>query len=314
MNRCDISSCELQQAVDSAVLYAKSFPHSGHPACYIPELANADCSQMGLCLVTTTGERFTSGSWQQKFTIQSISKTLSLIFALSHISRDSVFGKVGIEPNGNAFNSLIELETKTPYPLNPMINAGAIVVADCCVAAGLAFDDFLKLVRRLCRQSDIQLNETVFRSEVQTGDRNRSIAYLLHSDGILSCPPEETLDFYFRMCSLDVTTQDLANYAALLSNGGRDILTGEQIVESWITRTVKTLMLTCGMYNGTGEFALRVGMPGKSGVGGGIIATAEGKFGIAAYSPALDKCGNSVAAQHMLEYLSDRLSLHFFHK
>lgn len=301
----------LDLALRDALNYARSFPPSGMAASYIPELAKADTGRMGACIVTMDGVCTGAGDWQQEFTIQSISKTVSLILALTAAGYDRVFGKVGIEPTGDAFNSLVELETKTPYPLNPMINAGAIVVADYCLDEG-GFEAFLTLLRRLCRRDTISINEAVYDSERKTGDRNRSIAYLLRSDGVLEHAPEETLELYFKMCSVNVTAQDLAVFAAMLAGNGIDPVSGERIIAGRIARTVKTLMMTCGMYDASGRFAMRVGMPAKSGVGGGIMACAEGRLGVAAYSPALDRQGNSIAAVHILEYLSDCLRLHYF--
>ena len=302
----------IQQVLDRAMDYARPFMREGKVATYIPELAKGDPTQLGACIMTTRGSVYHAGDWRQEFTVQSISKTMSLIMALQTVGFEHVFSRVGVEPTGDAFNSLTKLETKTPHPLNPMINAGAIVVASCCVGAGKTFDEFLHRVRRLCGRDSIRLNEAVYLSEKHAGNRNRSMAYLMQSDNVLDCEVEDALDFYFRMCSVSVTTEDLANYALVLANNGVDIRTGEQVAEDWIVRIVKTLMVTCGLYDGSGEFAMRVGMPAKSGVGGGIMATVERKMGVAAFSPGLDPKGNSIGAYHVLEYLSHSLGLHYF--
>lgn len=302
----------IQQVLDSAMEYARTFMAEGKVATYIPELAKGDPTQLGCCIITAKGDVYHAGDWRQEFTIQSISKTISLIMALKTAGYDHVFGKVGVEPTGDAFNSIVKLETKTLHPLNPMINAGAIAVASCCAGAGNSFEDFLTLARTLCKRESIALNEAVYLSEKKAGDRNRSMAYLMQSDNVLDCSAEDALDIYFKMCSINVTTEDLANYALLLANNGVDIATGEQVVEGWIVRIIKTLMVTCGMYDGSGEFAMKVGIPAKSGVGGGIMASVEGKMGIATFSPGLDTKGNSIGAYHILEYLSHRLNLHYF--
>lgn len=302
----------IQQTLDEAVDYARAFIHEGNVATYIPELAKGNPNHLGAYITTVTGEHYCAGDWQQEFTIQSISKTISLIMALQTAGYDKVFSKVGVEPTGDAFNSIVKLETKTLHPLNPMINAGAIATASCCVGQQDPFGEFLMLTRRLCGRDTIQLNEAVYLSEKKAGMRNRSMAYLMQSDNILECDAEVALDLYFRMCSVNVTAQDLANYALILANNGVDLKTGEQLVESWIVRIVKTLMVTCGMYDGSGEFAMKVGIPAKSGVGGGIVASVERKMGIAAFGPALDEKGNSIGAYRVLEYLSHHLGLHYF--
>lgn len=302
----------IQHKLEEAMAYARPFMKEGKVATYIPELAKGDANQLGACIATVKGDVFHAGDWQQEFTIQSISKTMSLIMALQSTGYDHVFSKVGVEPTGDAFNSIVKLETRTVHPLNPMINAGAIAVASCCAGAKNSFDDFLALIRRLCKRQSIALNEAVYLSEKQAGDRNRSMAYLMQNDHVLDCPAEEALDIYFKMCSVNVTTQDLANYALLLANNGVDVQTGEQVVEGWIVRIIKTLMVTCGMYDGSGEFAMKVGIPAKSGVGGGIMACVERTMGVAVFSPGLDSRGNSIGAYHVLEYLSHHLGLHYF--
>lgn len=302
----------IEKTLADAMDYARTFLHTGKVATYIPELDKADPDRLGACIITADGELYHAGDWRQEFTIQSISKTVTLIMALQEAGYDKVFSKVGVEPTGDAFNSLVRLETKNTHPLNPMINAGAIATADCCMDSGDPYGDFLALTRRLCRRDTIQLNEAVFQSEKRAGMRNRSMAYLMQGDNILEHDAEEVVDLYFWMCSLNVNAEDLANYGLVLSNNGVDLHTGERLVEDWIVRIVKTLMVTCGMYDASGEFAMKVGIPAKSGVGGGIMGTVERKMGLAAYNPALDTKGNSVGAYRVLEYLSHYLGLHYF--
>ncbi len=301
----------VQQVLDEAVAYAARFTHLGKSAGYIPELAKADPAQLGACIVTLDGARYHAGEWNRPFTMQSISKTISLILALQTAGRDCVFSKVGAEPTGDAFNSIIKLETRDGRPLNPMINAGAIAVMSCIAKEG-CWQQLLALTRRLCRRDSIVADEAVYRSESANGMRNRSLAYFMQSEHLIDGDVEMALDLYFRMCSLSVTTEDLANYGMILANDGVDPATGERLVENDILRIVKTLMITCGLYDGSGEFAINVGLPSKSGVGGGIVSAAEGKMGIGVFGPGLDSKGNSVGGCRMLEYLSAHLNLHYF--
>ena len=307
-----MSAVNLQQLLDDAVVYAKSFENTGEVASYIPELSKADRNALGVCVVANNKKVYRAGDWNTPFTIQSISKVISLILALKTAGRDKVFSKVGVEPTGDAFNSIIRLETHhTHIPLNPMINAGAIAVVG-TIATPFAFQDFLSLTRKLCNRNDIILDENVYLSEKASGMRNRAIAYMLKTEGVLEQDVEHVLDIYFQMCSISVTAQDLAFLGSVLANDGVNIFTGERLVESWIIPVVKSIMMTCGMYDGSGEFAMRVGMPAKSGVGGGIFCTSEENFGIAVYGPSLDAKGNSVWGLKILEYLSYNLNLHYF--
>lgn len=302
---------QIQSALFDALQYAKGFLGEGTVATYIPELAKGDPSHIGASILTADGEWYQVGECQKNFTIQSISKTITLIFALQTVGYDKVFSKVGVEPTGDAFNSLVKLETKTVHPLNPMINAGAIATASCCVGRHDPFGEYLALVRRFCGNCAIDLNEAVYLSEKSAGMRNRAMAYLMQSENLLECDAEVALDLYFRTCSINVNTHDLAHYAMLLAGNGKDPFTGEQLVEKWICRIVKTLMVTCGMYDASGKFAIHVGIPAKSGVGGGIFGTVEERMGLAAYCPGLDAKGNSVGAYRMFEYLSKKLDLHY---
>ena len=323
---------ESAKATESALYESLEFarPHidKGKVATYIPELAKGELRHLGACIMTMQGECFHAGDWQQKFTIQSIAKTITLILALKLAGEKEVFSKVGVEPTGDAFNSIVRLETKTHFPLNPMINAGAIVVASCCAGhagntsnagnanvagnTSNAFEEFLALTRKLCGNNDICMDEKVYISEKTVGMRNRSMAYFLQGEGVLSCEAEEAVDLYFKMCSTLANTRDLAHYALVLANNGRCPLSGEVLVEDWMVRIVKTLMVTCGMYDGSGEFAIKAGMPGKSGVGGGIMASVENNMGIATFGPSLNSKGNSVGGLIIMEQLSQKLGLHMF--
>lgn len=248
------------------------------------------------------------------FTIQSISKLVSLILAIRDCGADHLFHeKVGVEPTGDPFNSIVKLETKT-RPFNPFINAGAITVASCIQGkdADEKFGRFLEFTRKLCNNHEIALNQPVYESERETGDRNRALAYYLKASGILEGDVEECLDFYFRMCSVDVTAHDIAYMSLVLANHGIDPLDGEELIEPQYAKAIRALMLTCGMYDGSGEFAMTVGFPAKSGVGGGIAVPLVDRMGIGVFGPALDEKGNSAGGIKILEYLSNKMNISLF--
>lgn len=304
-------SKDISQVIQDAVESGRDVLIEGKVASYIPELAKANPGNLGACIKTKDGNTYTAGDYNVPFTMQSIAKTFGLILALQTAGPEVVFSKVGMEPTGDSFDSILQLEQKRWQPFNPMINAGAIAVAS-CVPGDDPFGQFLDLVRTLCNDDKIRLNEKVYKSEDRTGNRNRSIAYLLESRGVLNRPPVETLDIYFRTCSVMVTAENLAHYGMILSNDGVDPATGERLIDREIVRTVKTLMLFCGMYDESGEYAVKIGLPSKSGVGGGIVAVAQGGTGIATFGPMLNTKGNSVGGIHILQYLSDELNLHMF--
>lgn len=303
-----------QECLHDALSYGKCFAGLGHPAGYIPELARVNKYQLGVCIVATDKTIVKEGDWDRPFTIQSISKLASLILALHDNGSDYLFqDKVGVEPTGDPFNSIIKLETKT-RPFNPFINAGAITVASCIKGKSPdeKFGRFLSYVRRLCNNQAIHLNENVYLSEKNTGDRNRALAYYLKASRILEGDVEECLDFYFKMCSVNVTAMDIANMSAVLANHGTQPFTGEVLIDSDCAKAIRALMLTCGMYDGSGQFAMKVGFPAKSGVGGGIAASIVDKMGIGVYGPALDEKGNSIGGIKILEYLSEKLNYSLF--
>ena len=216
-----------------------------------------------------------------------------------------------MEPSGDAFNSLLKLENADGTPYNPLINAGALVISSYMVQM-YTFEEVLENARRLCMDPDIVLDIKVCHSEMSNLSRNRAIAYLLESKGVIHADVEKTLDFYVKMCSLSVTAESLANLGRILANGGIHPVTGERLLKKETVRIVKTIMLTCGMYDGSGEFAVRVGLPSKSGVGGGIISVVGDELGIGIYGPSLDEKGNSIAGIAMLEYISNEMGFHMF--
>ena len=301
----------IQEYLDKAVAYGKQFVSEGAVATYIPELSKGDPNQVGVCMMKTDGEILVSGDAEQYFTIQSISKIMTLAIALQARGYHEIFDKVKMEPSGDAFNSIVELDSEGRVPFNPMINSGAIVITS-FLKPNFSFEQLLEFMKILCMDDTLTLNEAVYQSEKATGFRNRSIAYLLKSKGILTEDVEETLDLYFKLCSIQVTVKSLAGFGLLLANDGIQPFTGKRLIDANVAKTIKTLMLTCGMYDGSGEFAVTIGMPAKSGVGGGLLSFVNNKAGIGVFGPALDKKGNSVAGVKILEYLSKELHLHIF--
>ena len=254
-----------------------------------------------------------SGDAKELFTIQSISKIVTLMLAIRDNGEDYVFSKVGMEPTGDAFNSIKKLETSISKPFNPVINAGAIAVSSMIKgdSSEHKFERILDFVKKISGNSDLDYDKEIYLGEKRTGNRNRSMAYFMKNDGILVGDVEEALDVYFKQCSIRVSAIDLAQIGFFLANDGV-ISTGERIVSKHTTKIVKSLMVTCGMYDGSGEFAVKVGIPSKSGVGGGILSVIPGEMGIGVYGPALDGKGNSMAGVLLLEEFSNELSLSIF--
>jgi len=302
----------IQEILVQAVEAGRPEIALGEVASYIPELGKADKNQLGICVYTNDGGRYSVGDTGVRFSIQSISKVISLAAALEICGFKKVFEQVGMEPSGDAFNSLVKLESSNSCPYNPMINSGAIAICS-YIEPKISFEDMIALARKLCMDDGIVLDEKVYHSEMSHISRNRAIAYLLESKGVITSDVEKALDFYVKMCSLSVTAESLAGLGLLLANGGIQPETGERLLSAAAVKVVKTIMLTCGMYDGSGEFAVRVGIPSKSGVGGGILSVVEKKMGIGIFGPSLDRKGNSIAGEKVLQYVSEHLGLHMFH-
>lgn len=286
--------------------------NDGAVADYIPELAEAKPEWFGICVVTKEGQVFEVGDCDKLFTIQSISKAFVFGLALEEHGREYVNSKVSVEPTGEAFNSIV-LDEATNRPFNPMVNAGAIATAD--LIKGKNGTERLKRLLEMFKRytgRDHDINVPVFLSEKVTGDRNRAMAYLMRNFGMVSNQIEETLDLYFQQCSILVNTRDLAMLSATLVNGGINPVTQERAIDARYVQDVVSVMLTCGMYDASGEWCYRVGMPAKSGVGGGITAVVPGKLGIGTFSPLLDAKGNSVRGIKVCEDLSRDFGLHLF--
>lgn len=310
--RFDVHSPEqVRRVVKEAYLNGLEAAKGGKVADYIPELAKADGEDFGICIMRPEGEPITFGQVDKRFSIQSISKVINLAAALKFLGFREIFSHVGMEPTGDAFNSILKLDTVSDLPFNPMINAGAIQVMS-MLSNILDFDGLLDFAREFCMDGEIALNEAVYRSEAETGHRNRAIVYLLKSKGVLQGDAEKTLDLYFKMCSLNVSARTLANMGLLLANGGVDPFSGRHIIHPGYIRTIKSLMFTCGMYDESGEYGVLVGIPSKSGVGGGIMGAASVRWGIGTYGPALNPKGNSAGGIAAMQHLSHLLQLNTF--
>lgn len=300
----------VQQYLDR-ILAEHAAVSEGKPADYIPELAKVDPDGLGLSLSSADGYIYECGDTAVEFTIQSISKPFTYALALDTIGQAAVDARIGVEPSGEAFNE-ISVDKSTKTPKNPMINAGAIAAAS--LVPGASPDERFEAVREFYSRfagRRLELDHDVYASEKATGNRNRAIAYMLASFGVLEGDPDEALDVYFRQCSLKVTSTDLARMAVTLARGGINPATGRRVRNAQVVKRTLSVMVTCGMYDAAGDWVSAVGMPAKSGVGGGIVAVLPGQLGIGTYSPRLDAKGNSVRGVRVCRSLSEQLGLHF---
>ncbi|ENK1959287.1 glutaminase B [Vibrio cholerae] len=285
----------------------------GKVADYIPALARVPSEKLGIAVFTNQGEVISAGDAQEGFSIQSISKVLSLTLAMGLYQPDELWSRVGKEPSGQAFNSLIQLEMEQGIPRNPFINAGAIVVCDMLQSRLSApRQRLLEFVRQLSGEPLIAYDKIVAASEMMHSDRNAAIAYLMRSFGNFHNEVIPVLHNYFHACALKMSCVELAKTFSYLANKGVSVVTGETVITPTQSKQTNALLATCGLYDGAGEFAYRVGMPGKSGVGGGIIAVVPGEMTIAVWSPALDQSGNSLAGTRALELLAQRIGRSIF--
>ena len=293
----------------------RPFTREGRVAGYIPELAKADRDELGICVVSSDGRISSAGEYRRTFTMQSIIKPILLRLALMDNGEDTVRARVGVEATGKPFDAINYTDQALlSEHLNPMVNMGAILL--CTLIHGTSYSQrlerLLELTRRLAGDPSLSVDEAVYRSEKQTGSRNRAMAFLLESCGLLHDDPEEVLDCYFRACSIRVDCRDLAHIACTFAGRGRRSPSGERLFPARYAHYVNAVLMTCGMYNGSGDFAVKVGLPAKSGVGGGIMAVSPARMGIGIYSPGLDEKGNSLAGIRLLEQLGRRLSLSIF--
>ena len=299
-----------------ADLHAELAPRLGEGtvADYIPELARIDPRQLGIALVTPDGEVASAGDAETPFSIQSISKVFLLTLALGRVG-ESVWTRVGREPSGSPFNSIVQLEREEGRPRNPFINAGAIVVTDVVLAGHSpreAIGECLRFLRYLADDESIVVDQAVARSELATGARNRALAWFMRGFGRLDHDVDKVLGVYFHSCAVAMSCRQLARAGLFLAAGGRDPLRGHSVVRPARARRINALMLTCGLYDASGDFAYRVGLPAKSGVGGGILAVAPGRASICVWSPGLDGYGNSRLGGLALEGLARRTGWSIF--
>lgn len=308
----DVMLNDLQTLIDD--LYRKYLPlRDGHTATYIPELANVNPDYFAIAVTTPRGEVVATGDSEVLFSLQSSSKPITYGMILEEYGREFVLSKVGVEPSGEAFNSIVELEKKTHRPFNPMVNSGAIVITSLIRGENektreqKLIDYFGKFTGR-----PVHIDEKIFQSERNTAHRNRSIAHLLRHFNLIGDDIEESLDLYFKHCSIMVTTKDLSMIAATLANGGINPATGKEAIQAKYVGDILSLMFTCGMYDSSGEWAYSVGIPAKSGVSGCIFGVVPGQLGIAVYSPLIDEKGHSVRGLKVFQELSHRLGLSIF--
>jgi glutaminase len=293
----------LQSILDDIAQQMAQAPNKGKVASYIPQLAQVDPNQFAISVALPNGETYSAGCAHTPFSIQSISKVFTLTLALGKLG-EHIWTRVGREPSGDPFNSIVQLEHENGKPRNPFINAGAIAVADAIIQNSQseeALAEIVQFMRFLADDDSIAIDYKVARSEVETGARNASLAYFMASFGHFNNPIDVVLRTYFHHCSIAMNTHQLAKAGLFLANNGINPATGYAIVTPQRAKRINALMLTCGHYDGSGEFAFRVGLPGKSGVGGGILAIAPGKASIAVWSPGLDVIGNSKLGTEALE-------------
>lgn len=305
---------KMDELLENLLEECRPYTRMGKVASYIPELSKADREDFGVYIVNSDGKHFTAGDCEKYFTIQSVVKPILLLLALMDNGIERVHSKVGVEATGKPFDAInVTEQSLLSEHINPMVNMGAIAM--CTLIRGgdyeERFERLLSLTRGLAGNPDIELNREVYLSEKLTGNKNRALAYMLKTYGVIEDEVDEVLDCYFKACSISVCSKDLAQIAYVLANHGKQPGKGRVFPVEYATY-VNAVMMTCGMYDGSGEFAVNVGVPAKSGVGGGIMAVSPTRMGIGIYSPALDEKGNSVAGIQFLHRLSKRLFLSIF--
>lgn len=292
----------LEEIIDSN----KDLRAGGKLADYIPALTRVDPDKIGISLAYGDGNIYSSGDWDHKFTIQSISKVLSLILAVMDNGKESVFKKVDYQASEEAFNTLFKLDfPQTKKPTNPMINAGAIATTSLIKGGDRRFSRILDFYRQVSGNRSLDYNREIYRSEKESGDKNRAIAYLMKARGFIEGNVEEILDAYFKQCSIEVNTLDLAKIGLFIANR-------EDPSTKDIKRLATAIMANSGMYNFSGEYAVEVGIPSKSGVGGGIMGSLPHKIGIGVYSPLLDENGNSIVGMGIMKEIAKTLDLNIY--
>lgn len=291
------------------------FLNKGKVADYIPALAKVNPNQFAMSITLFDGTTYNIGDYDTKFSIQSISKVFTFTKSLNIYSSE-LYKRVGKEPSGNPFNSLVQLEYEKGKPRNPFINAGAIVITDTLLShyknSDDTFDNILNFIRNISANDEITYDSEVCRSEYEHGFRNLSLANLMKSFGNLENNVEDVVRTYFKHCSISMTTKELSRAMLFLANHGTDPITGREFITPSQAKRINAVMLTCGHYDASGEFAFHVGVPGKSGVGGGIVAVVPKVMSIAVFSPGLNEWGNSLAGTHALELFTTKTDLSVF--
>ena len=300
----------LQTLLDRIANEAPWHFGEGKVADYIPALAGVAPDQFGIAVCDIQGRVYHAGAADTAFSIQSISKVLNLVIAMQRLDEADIWTRVGREPSGQAFNSIVQLEVEKGVPRNPFINAGAVLVTDLLVSRIMSIHWVMReLARRLTGNPAVNFDSQVARSEMDHKARNAALAYLMKAYGNLHGEVDEVLDVYFHGCALSMSCVDVARAFAFLANRGINPQDGSAVVSAQQTRQLNALLLTCGLYDAAGDFAWRVGLPGKSGVGGGIVAIVPGQMSICVWSPRLDTYGNSVAGLRALESLVEGLGV-----
>ncbi|MFT4736526.1 MAG: glutaminase [Cyclobacteriaceae bacterium] len=307
-----VMNANYQDIIEQAYQLIRSHKDSGKTATYIPELANVDPDMFGVHVTTLDGENFGMGDHLKKFSIQSIAKVLSLTLAYK-ILGEKIWQRIDVEPSGTKFDSLIQLETFYGVPRNPFVNSGALVICDILIShLKNTRQEFLDFVREISDIPDLTYSDKIADSEKSQGYRNTALCNFIKSFGNIENEPDEVLDFYFDMCSLEMNCMELSRTFTFLANGGLKIDTGQRIIAKNQSKRINALMLTCGFYDESGEFAFKVGLPGKSGVGGGIVALYPGNYAIAVWSPGLNPKGNSYRGMKILEEITTHSELTIF--
>jgi len=304
---------DLQNKLQQLLLSQKNEVNSGQVAEYIPALAKINPELMGVCVATIDGKIVGAGDYQQAFSIQSISKVFGLVMAMNRLG-DSLWQRINMEPSGQPFNSIIQLEWEKGIPRNPVINAGALLIADVLAShyssSKLAFRSYM---RRLAGDESIQIDQEVYQSELAHGNLNAALTYLMKSFGNIEAEVPDVLSHYFTQCSIAMNCQQLAESLLFLANKGIDPRTSQTICSPQDSHRVNAILSTSGMYDQSGEFAFSVGLPAKSGVGGGIVAIVPNYGVICAWSPPLNKFGNSVVGMNIIKGLAQELGLSIYH-
>jgi glutaminase len=302
----------MQPYLSELVVEGRQWAQTGSVATYIPALATANLNWVAVCVAAWQEESLNAGDWQQAFTLQSISKVFALLYVLEIFGSAKVFQHIGCEPSGHPFYSLVQLEYEQGRPRNPLINAGAIAISALFPGQTVAekIMGYMQFLQSIAGQ-EFQIDTAVYRSESDTGHRNRAVGHFMRSFGIIENDPQIAVETYFQQCSILVTVEQLANLGLIFACRGRHPRT-QFAVNPENVKIVNALMSSCGLYDESGWFALNVGIPAKSGVSGGLLAIAPGRYSLATFGPALNEKGNSLAGLYILQRLANSLGLSLY--